>query len=139
MDYSALSKELIRHMMRISAIPMQKHMDRFVCGEMFVLLQLNRAPGSLPSELAKSSGTSTAHIAKILRNLQAKGEITRQPDPDDRRRVTVLLTDAGLERIHRATEHMLGEINKLMDHLGESDAQELVRIIGRIAEMKTAY
>jgi DNA-binding MarR family transcriptional regulator len=48
-----------------------------------------------PKRLADLLGTDTAAITRLVDRLEAKGLVTRSPDPVDRRAITVELTKAG--------------------------------------------
>lgn len=49
-----------------------------------------------PSELAQSANMRSSNLAAALRELEGECLIERTPDPGDRRKVRVALTDAGL-------------------------------------------
>lgn len=138
MEYSELAERFLQDMMQIAAQPIQKNMGKFICGEMFALGQLDCGGPVTPGDLARSSGTTTAYVAKLLRSLEAKGEIKRTIDPDDRRRVQVSITGAGQKRLRENETEMHRQTMWLLEHLGEQDARELVRLISRIASLRYA-
>ena len=78
---------------------------------------------------------STARIAAALGSLESKGLITRQIDKDDRRRILVSLTPEGEETARKQQQNVLNNISQMLQKLGEHDAKEYVRIMGKIAEM----
>ena len=57
-----------------------------------------RTPGVLARYLELSTGAMTSRLDK----LESEGLIRRLPDPDDRRSVTVEITDAGRQKWHDA-------------------------------------
>lgn len=61
------------------------------------------SPGALMSELLVSSGTMTNRIDR----LEAKGLVKRQPDPNDRRGVLVVLTAKGRESVDSAIQTLV--------------------------------
>jgi len=81
-----------------------------------VLGVLRRSPGhrSAPTRMCELLRRSTGGMTLTLDRLETAGWVTRSPDPDDRRRVVVELTDPGLEVSQRvndalhAWEHALG-------------------------------
>jgi DNA-binding MarR family transcriptional regulator len=64
-----------------------------------VLGVLRRCPGrrSTPTHICELLGRSTGGMTFTLDRLEAAGWLTRSPDPVDRRRVVVTLTERGLE------------------------------------------
>ena len=79
--------------------------------------------------------TMTFDVAKLLQTLEEKGAVQRACDPADRRRVQVCLTPCGQEMVHTAHGHMVRQLTRLFDALGELDAREYVRLCGRVAEL----
>jgi DNA-binding MarR family transcriptional regulator len=71
-----------------------------------VLGVLRRCPGrrSTPTRLCEVLGRSTGGMTLTLDRLEAAGWLTRSPDPVDRRRVVVSLTERGLEITTRVND-----------------------------------
>ena len=61
--------------------------------------------------------------------------MSRLADPDDPRRKVVTIAEAGLRRTAVFREKVVGLLCGMMDDLGEADAQELVRLSRRMAEL----
>lgn len=130
------SEAYMRNMVALCMHPSQKKIEHFGGGELLILAFLSYYNNSLsPKELSRITGTSTAHVAKALRNLEAKGEVRRRPDPVDARKKTVSVTEAGMERVENARQEILGDLDHVMEALGEEDAAQLVRLSGRIARL----
>lgn len=104
-----------------------------------VMHVLADAQGTLaPGEIAEATGVTDARVANILRALEERGWITRRRAEGDRRRVEVALTAEGREAhdwraraVTRACAHFLEE-------LGEEDSRDLIRVLGRMAELLEA-
>ena len=71
-----------------------------------VLAVVRRSPGhrTSPTRICELLGRSTGGMTLTLDRLEAAGWLTRAPDPSDRRRVVVALTDAGLELSTRVND-----------------------------------
>jgi len=86
-------------------------------GEFDVLATLRRrgAPYTAkPSEIARTLMLSPAGVTSRLDRLEGLGFVRREPDPEDRRSVTVALTDAGHALIDAAiTDHVANEARLL--------------------------
>ncbi|WP_024795656.1 MarR family winged helix-turn-helix transcriptional regulator [Tomitella biformata] len=52
-----------------------------------------------PKNAARLTGMSRAAVSNLSKSLQSAGLLEREPDPDDRRSVRLLLTPAGQEKI----------------------------------------
>ena len=58
-----------------------------------------RNDGLNPSEISERQGTSRNTISSLIRNLEDEALITRQLDPNDRRKFNIFLTTAGKELV----------------------------------------
>lgn len=136
MDYLKLANELLRKMRSLQRAQPQKRINEFLQGEAFVIQYIARQDSNvLPSEISNEMNISSARIAAALNNLEGKGLITRQIDKSDRRRVLVSLTKAGEELAEEYYQMALEETAGILGYLGERDAKEYVRIMGRLADM----
>ncbi len=139
MDYAALARELQEKMYllhRGKPGKRQKKMNDAMLGGAFMIQYLYQCRGNVyPSQISDEMGISTARVAAALNNLEKKGLIARQIDTNDRRQILVTLTPEGEEAARAEREFMLRDMERLLSDLGEHDAGELVRIVGRIAEM----
>ncbi len=60
-----------------------------------VLLRLSAAGKVTPVQLTTPLGTDSANMTRLLDRLEAKGYLTRQRHPDDRRSLVIELTERG--------------------------------------------
>jgi len=100
-------------------------------GEFDVLASLLHAPDrtSRPSVLARSGMLSPAGMTHRLDRLERAGLVERRSDPDDRRSMLVLLTEAGeTKAIEAARVHVAAEA-ELFDLLGASGQADLRRLL----------
>ncbi|MFI7635485.1 MarR family winged helix-turn-helix transcriptional regulator [Nonomuraea sp. NPDC049400] len=63
--------------------------------EGMVMRHLQSDPAAPPSRIAAATGLQRTNLSTVLRGLEAKGLIERRICPDDRRGVTVHLTERG--------------------------------------------
>ena len=85
-------------------------------------------------KLASMAGITTARVTAILNVEEEKGYIRREAIAGDRRKVNVILTEAGeieFQKRHREIERRLTEY---FDFLGEADTENLLRIMDRTKE-----
>ena len=133
--YRKLAEELIAQLGKINHSDEPVKIDRFLEGEYAVLGYLATHEQTRPGDLCEELGMSSAHVAKPLRNLEAKGEITRAMDPGDRRKTLIQLNESGRIRIEEGWDWLMNELSQKLERLGEQDARELVRLLGRMAEL----
>lgn len=68
------------------------------------LVRLDREGPATASELAAAEGIRPQSMATIVSRLYERGLVTREPDPDDGRRIVVALSDAGREGLRGARQ-----------------------------------
>lgn len=83
-----------------------------------VLLALDQSPMRTQAALAEAIGADKTRIIRTLDDLQERGYIERQPDPDDRRVRLLAITDSGRTvkdaaqaEIQTGEERWLGELS----------------------------
>ena len=131
-----MAEEMLGHMDTLNQCRPQKKLNDGMRGEAFVLHYVIFHEGPvLPSEISQFMHISTARVAAALNNLERKGLIKRSIDPSDRRRILVTLTEQGQAFANRQREDMLSHTEQMIRRLGEQDARELVRLVGRVAEV----
>ena len=64
--------------------------------EGMVMRYLQRHPVAQPNQIAAAVGLQRSNLSTLLRGLEAKGLLDRRTSPDDRRGVTVHLTERGV-------------------------------------------
>lgn len=135
MDYKKLAQELLSK----APVPRNKpnvDVNNLIKGEMAVLgcLHSENKP-MLASEISSAVGISSGRLATVLRALEEKGQIERQRDEEDRRRVWVVISESGVERIKRQFGNCVNFVADILAELGEEDAKELVRIYSRFEDI----
>lgn len=134
-DYTELAQEFLHKMYILQKGKQQKKTTEFLQGEEFILQYIYlRNEDVLPSEISNQMMISTARIATALGRLESKGFVTRQIDKNDRRRILVTLTPEGKEIAEKHHQEVLNGVAQMLESLGEHDAKEHVRIIGRLVE-----
>ena len=85
-----------------------------------------------PCQLAQRLLISRPSVTGLLDTLQTKGLIQRQPHADDRRRVLVRLTDAGLKQLESHFDTHYAEMNALFSDLDDDEKATLVSLLRRV-------
>jgi len=86
------------------------------------------SPGQLLRETHVTSGTMTNRVDR----LRARGLVTREPDPSDRRAAVVALTDQGRVLVDSALTTLLTMERDLLQGWDATEAQELAAALRRL-------
>lgn len=87
-----------------------------------------------PAELAELASVSRATITGLLDSLERDGYVRREPDPADRRQMSVHLTIKGQEFMDGILPDHFRVITRLMSALTENEQKTLSRLLCKIAE-----
>jgi DNA-binding MarR family transcriptional regulator len=90
----------------------------FPVAQATVLSRLDREGAQTTSALAAAERVRPQSMAQTLAELESAGLIARRPDPGDRRRILIELTERGSERLHE-------ERGRREDWLAAAIAEEL--------------
>ncbi len=100
--------------------------------EFDVLAALRRAgapyalsPGRLGTQTLVTSGTMTNRIDR----LEARGLVQREPDPDDRRGVRVVLTPEGRSQVDAALQDLVAREHDLLSALDSREQDALATLL----------
>jgi MarR family transcriptional regulator, lower aerobic nicotinate degradation pathway regulator len=99
-----------------------------------ILAVLSEGSRETQGSIADALGYDKGQFVGLLDELEEKGLVERQRDPNDRRRHTVKMTPAGrkaLEKFRRLSSRLEDEF---LASLSESEREELHRLLLRLAE-----
>lgn len=129
MNKREIAEELLNIRAGLLRVAVNRKMNEFARGEIYVLdLLLNSSGPIYPKDLSKKMEVSTARIAAILNQMEAKGWVQRTPDPGSTKQTLVILTEDGRAHIQEKREDILLAIERMLDRIGDEDAAELLRI-----------
>ncbi|HEY4549982.1 MAG TPA: MarR family transcriptional regulator [Bacillus sp. (in: firmicutes)] len=131
-DYKKLAEDLFEYMARCPKIPMQEPQE-FTRGEIGILVYLHFNSDSVTSgDLSESLSVSTGRVATALKGLEKKGFIIRRTDPSDKRRVNVLITEAGRKLVLDKHQYGIERMTKALQKLDEEEVIEFVRLVKKV-------
>lgn len=87
-----------------------------------------------PGEVADRLLLTPASITSLLDTLERRGLVTRTPDPQDRRRVLVEITEAGRAVVDEVVPEAVALQTAAMSRVSEIDRAHLVRILATIRD-----
>jgi DNA-binding MarR family transcriptional regulator len=93
---------------------------------------------STPAELADLASVSRATITGLLDTLERDGFVRREPDPADRRQMSVHLTPEGQAFMHGLLPAHFRLINDLMGNLSEHERATLAKLLTKISTKAAA-
>lgn len=108
----------------------------------FVILEMiqkgrmkgNSIEGACVSELAKNLMVTTPAVSKVLKDMEEKGYIEREPDKNDRRNTIVKMTKEG-ERARKDTcKRMDLLMQNSIDRLGEENVKKLIQLLSQLTD-----
>src|SRR6266480_4808824 len=107
----------------------QAFYDRFELseGKMVVLLLLHQAPHYrlTPSALAEAAEVTRGTMTGLLTGLERSGLVKRDEHPEDRRMLSIELTEAALDLFERILPERINRIVEFMSSLTEEEQHHL--------------
>jgi DNA-binding MarR family transcriptional regulator len=87
-----------------------------------------------PAELAEMAGVTRATMTGLIDTLERDGFVRREPDPHDRRMMSVNLTPAGQHFLARFLPEHFRRTAALMSLLTESERKALVKLLAKVLQ-----
>lgn len=94
-----------------------------------VLAALTEFGAAAQAELGRRLGIDRSDMVAILNVLEGQGFVSRAPDPDDRRRNSVVLTEAGAAALTRFDRLIAEADDALLSGLSPAERQQLVGLL----------
>lgn len=85
-----------------------------------------------PTTIAERLLVTTASVTSLLDTLERRDLVVRRPDPDDRRRLLVALTDEGRALVDEFLPEMVALQTAVMAGVSEQDRRHLLRTLEAI-------
>src|ERR1700722_9359086 len=105
--------------------------------DMQMLHMLQLYGPSTPSRLGKWTGLSSGGITVALDRLEKAGYVRREPNPEDRRSLLIVLIPARLRKIAAMYEGVEKETRRLLATLPHSDLEAVVRFFETLEAVRT--
>ncbi len=102
--------------------------------ECAVLIVIDDAPPLSQLELARQMGIDRTTMVALIDELEAKALVERHPDPRDRRKNVVALTDSGRATLREARSAHDHAEERFLDGLSEQDSAHLKRILRAVID-----
>lgn len=130
--------EVVPRVMHLIRTEMRRHQPgRLSVPQFRTLLFLQRHPGASLSAVAEHLGVSRPTASALVDRLVRRGLVTRSPDPAERRRVVLGLTDAGHQQLAEARRRTQAHIAQRLAGCRPEELAALadgLRLLQRLAE-----
>lgn len=87
-----------------------------------------------PTTLAQRLIVTTASVTSLLDTLERRGLVERRPDPADRRRLLVAITDDGLALVDQFLPEVVALQTAVMAQLSEPQRRQLVTLLAAVRD-----
>lgn len=89
---------------------------------------------NIQNQLAQLVGTDTAGMSRLVDRLEAKGLVTRERHPDDRRSTVVAVTEAGKELLPQVMPTFGRVGTRLLDGFSEEEKAQATALLIRMRD-----
>ena len=119
-----LAAPRVRRLMEIHA---RENADELRVGvqQYFVLRMLRRTGPRSSSELVGGTYTSKQTLSELVDSMVGAGLLTREQDPEDRRKVVVMVTPEGVRVAEQFERSQLAMLHELLEGVPESDLEQI--------------
>lgn len=124
--------------MRVIRTQLRKHGAREVSVPQFrTLAYLNRNEGTSLSDVAEHIGLTLPSMSVLVDGLVSRGLIVRQTHPEDRRRMTLGLTERGRKKLRMAREATASYLEEKLGTLSGAERGTLIQAMQVLREVFT--
>ena len=101
----------------------------------FVLLNIDKEKGTPSTALGPLMGMEPTSLSRILKNMEDKGAISREKNPEDGRSVLIKLTDYGKELRTISKGHVIQFNETVIDNVTEKDLEGFFNVTSKINKL----
>lgn len=101
----------------------------------FTLLSIDPEKGTPSTALGPKMGMEATSLSRILKTMEKRGLIERQPNPEDGRGVLIHLTEFGKEKRELSKEKVLGFNEAIIKNVDEEKINHFYEVAETINEL----
>jgi MarR family transcriptional regulator, organic hydroperoxide resistance regulator len=101
----------------------------------FVLLNINSEEGTPATKIAPLMGLEARSLTRLLKSMEEKGLIYREPDKSDKRLVRIVLTREGKRKRDRSKETVLRFNTAVREQISAEKLQNFFEVLQHINKM----
>lgn len=106
--------------------------------QLLILLEIDKVPAINSSQIAKNVNLSAATVTSILDRLENKDLVSRVRDSQDKRKVSLYLTDNGKAILQNAPQALQENFINSFSNLADWEQSQLLSSTERLADMMNA-
>lgn len=136
MDYSNLVNDLIQSLEKIYYMEGFAQLTDFLQGEQYILhyLSQNLNIEISPSTLSEKLHMTRPRVTAVINTLKKKNYVEAKQDEEDRRRLSVKITNQGLDFINSKQKNAIEYFKLFIESIGDENVKDLIRIIELAAD-----
>lgn len=130
----------LRRILRVTELNSRKLADQseLTASQLILLQQVAENGSVLPSAIAKSVGLKQATVTVLVNKLESAGLVSRRRDTQDRRRVWIDITEAGLATLQKSPDLLQDRFANGFGALEEWEQSMIITALERIANLLDA-
>ena len=101
----------------------------------FTLISIDPERGSPSTALGPKMGMEATSLSRLLKSMEARGLISRKPNPEDGRSVLICLTDFGQQMREYSKEIVLGFDQVVRQKINETELKTFSKVAEIIMEL----
>lgn len=101
----------------------------------FVLLNVDIENGTPSTALGPQMGMEPTSLSRILKNMEERGAIYREKNPEDGRGVLIKLTKYGIEKRKTSREHVIQFNESIKKHISQEKIDHFFDVAQTINEL----
>lgn len=101
----------------------------------FTLISIDPERGSPSTALGPKMGMEATSLSRLLKSMEARGLISRKPNPEDGRSVLICLTDFGQQMREYSKEIVLGFDQVVRQKINETELKTFLKVAETIMEL----
>ena len=139
-DRSNTALVALRRILRVTELNSRKlaHESELTTSQLLVLQHVSQQGRALPSEIAKSVALKQATVTVVVNKLEDAGLVTRRRDTDDRRRVWIELTDAGVAALESSPDLLQHRFVQGFESLEDWEQSMIIAALERVSALLDA-
>lgn len=131
MDDNNLINNLIQSLEKVYYMDGFTQLTDFLQGEHYILHYLSQ---NLDNEISPSTLSAKLHMTRprvtaVINTLKKKNYVEAKQDEEDRRRLSVRITEEGLDFINSKQKNAIDYFQFFIESVGDENVKELIRII----------
>ena len=100
----------------------------------FVLLNIDSEEGTPATKIAPALGMESRSLTRMLKSLEEKGWIYREPDPDDGRSIRIFLTDLGKEKRDLSRRAVKEFNHQVRENVSDDELDVFFKVLSQISK-----